>query len=342
MRQILRERILNGFEHGQRFHSERELIEKLAVSQPTIRRALNDLVAEGYLLPEPRRGFFVQRKTETRHVGFILPELSRNSLGIEYTVCREQGCLLDPHYLHRNDRLNDLIRSIKYPPSQERLLIAGLTVDLTLALSSHLRMEGYQHIVLGPKIPGLACGTIMPDYETEVDQVIDHLTGLGHERILFMVNEPEILLITSLRSQLVHRKIEERGLRHARVVSCQTQNWDSSYDAAYRKADEIFGPGSDRREWPTAVAPLSGVGAWAVLRYAMRHGIRVPEDISLLSFDAIENADILPVPLTEMTFSPQERIEKAITLLWGPDADKVDVRMTPKLVVRESTAAPRG
>lgn len=74
----------------------------------------------------------------------------------------------------------------------------------------------------------------------------------------------------------------------------------------------------------------------------MRHGIRVPEDISLLSFDAIENADILPVPLTEMTFSPQERIEKAITLLWGPDADKVDVRMTPKLVVRESTAAPRG
>ena len=40
-----------------------------------------------------------------------------------------------------------------------------------------------------------------------MDQILDHLTGLGHERILFMVNEPRNLLFTSLRSEVVQRKL---------------------------------------------------------------------------------------------------------------------------------------
>ena len=60
VRQILREQILTEFKHGQRFYSERELMQKLNVSQATVRRAIQDLVGEGYLQTDPRRGFFIQ------------------------------------------------------------------------------------------------------------------------------------------------------------------------------------------------------------------------------------------------------------------------------------------
>src|SRR5260370_11994837 len=58
VRQILREQILNDFKHGQRFYTERELMQKLDVSQATVRRAVQDLVSEGYLQTDPRRAFF--------------------------------------------------------------------------------------------------------------------------------------------------------------------------------------------------------------------------------------------------------------------------------------------
>src|ERR1700761_7598685 len=73
IRQILREQILNDFQHGQRFYTERELIKKLEVSQATVRRAVQDLVMEGYLQADPRKGLFVKQHEEVRYVGLVAP-----------------------------------------------------------------------------------------------------------------------------------------------------------------------------------------------------------------------------------------------------------------------------
>lgn len=337
VRQILRDRILSDFQHGERFHSERELIQKLGVSQPTIRRALTDLVAEGYLLPDPRRGFFVQHHAEQRYVGLITPvgEVRRHaSEDPQFSaVCRSLGYSLIAHELHKGDDAQTLLRSIVHKPSEERLILTGLTVDLTIELSLELKARGYRHLVIGPRISGFSGSSLSLDHESEADQVLDHLLELGHEQVVFMVNEPKDLLFTSLRAKTLQRRLDERKLANYRLIFCETRNWDNSFEAAYRKAKELL----NTKNPPTAIVPLSGVGAWAVMRYAIENRIDVPGKLSIVSFDPMVNSEILPIPMTEMTFSHWERTRTAIEALWGDSPDPVHIKVTTKLTPRKSS-----
>jgi len=337
VRQILREQILNDFKHGDRFYAERELIQKLAVSQVTVRRAIQDLVAEGYLQTDPRRGFFVQRHHEVRYVGLITP-VRGDRIETEYiAACRRSNYTLNVHAFNEDENAEDIMRLIRHKPSEERILMTGLTVELTLELGSRLQSEGYQHVLVGAKLAGFTGGSVSLDHEGEVDQILDYLTGLGHERVCFIVNEPRNLLITSLRAEAVQNKLAQRKLAKSQLVYCDTRNWGDSYKAAYNKTREVL----QQKPAPTAIVPLSGHGAWAVLRCAIEQEIQVPEQLSIVCFDPMINTNILPIPLTELVFSGEELAKSALNLLWSDASSTSSELITPKLLVRASTAPPR-
>jgi LacI family transcriptional regulator len=336
VRQILREQILNDFKHGQRFYTERELMQKLAVSQATVRRAVQDLVSEGYLQTDPRRGFFAQRHQEVRYVGLVIPARGNHSETEYIGMCRQQNYVLDVHAFHESETAEDIMRLIRHKPSEERILLMGLTVELTLELGSRLQSAGYQHIVVGAKLAGFTGGSLSLDHEGEVDQILDYLTGLGHDRICFIVNEPKNLLITSLRADAVKKKLKQRNLSKSQLIYCDTRNWGNSFEAAYKKTREVMSV----KPAPTVIVPLSGIGAWAVLRYAIEHDIKVPQQLSIVCFDPMVNTQILPIPLTELVFSQEEMVERALKLLWSDHASTSNELITPQLLVRESTAAP--
>jgi len=340
IRQILRARILTDFQHDQRFYSERELIRELQVSQGTIRRALRDLITEGYLKPAPRRGFFAQRTVPVRYVGLIVPvthqSLANVSVEAISMACRSRDLVLNVYYLHKGEDVEDVFASIRHKPSQERILMTGFTTEFTLKLGASLDSAGYHHLVIGTRAAGFTGGSLSFDHSIAVDQVIDHLVGLGHRRICFMVNEPKQLLITSQRAEMVRRKLEERKLVESSLIFCDTKVWENSLEAAYRKTDQIWSSGVR----PTAICPLSGMGAWGVLRYALLHGIRIPQDVSIVCFDPVVNTECLPVPLTELSFSYVERSEKALDLLWSDAPASCHESFQTELIIRSSTGAP--
>ncbi|MDR1145404.1 MAG: GntR family transcriptional regulator [Verrucomicrobiales bacterium] len=340
VRHLLRERILADFKHNQRFYSERGLMQKLAVSQATVRRAIMDLVDEGYLRADPRRGFFVRLVEGPRYVSLIAPTVggSRQVHGQSelMAACREREWIFNTYGFHKHESAADIMRLLQHKPSEERILMSGLTVDLTLKLGLQLKAAGYRHVLIGPHILGFSGDTVVQDHGAEVQLVLEHLTALGHRRILFMVNEPKDLLITNLRAEKVRQKLAEHNLPEARLVFCDTPNWTDSFAAAYKKIHAIM----QTPPTPTAVVPLSGVGAWAVLRYALEHGLKVPQQLSIVGFDPLINADLLPIPLTELSFSMEERVSKALDLLWSGETSPQHTLIAPKLVVRASTAAP--
>ncbi|MDR1190370.1 MAG: GntR family transcriptional regulator [Verrucomicrobiales bacterium] len=342
VRQLLRERILNDFQHGQRFYSERGLMQKLNVSQSTVRRALTDLVDEGYLLSDPRRGLFVRRVADGRYVGLISPSGSGSRLAMAHSdaavICRERNFSLNTYGFNKTDTAELIVKQLRYKPSEERILLTGLTVELALKLDLALKLAGYRHVMLGSDIPGFSSGLVSLDHETEVEMILDYLLKLGHRRIAFMINEPKILLTTNQRMEKIQRKLKERGLVEAQLVSCDTPNWSDSFEAAYRKTHTLM-QGENR---PTAIVPLSGVGSWAVLRYAVEHHIKVPQQLSIISYDAMSHAELLPVPMTEMTFSAEERVSTALDILWSEPASTRHAFVAPQLIVRASTGpAPK-
>ncbi len=340
IRQLLRERALHDFAHNQQFYSERDLIDKLGVSQPTVRRALSDLVGEGYLVADARRGYFVHHHGETRCVGLMQLVDERRAYGPEtlecMSVCRDREMTFSLYGVHKRDTAADVMGTIRRKPSEERIILTHLTLELTHQLDSLLQAAGYRHVFVGPRPPGFAGSSVYRDQDQEVALVLDYLVELGHRRIVFMINEPEELVITNRRAQIVKRELQKRGLDQAQLVNCQTQVWQSSFDSAYRKTHEIL----QSKPWPTAIVPLSGVGSWATMRYAVQHGISIPGQISVLSFDPMINTDLLPVPITELTLSEHDCAQKAVDLLWQDNPEPVHENIDTTLVIRESSAPP--
>jgi GntR family transcriptional regulator len=72
LKEILRAKITAGeFDGDGPFPSERELVERYKISRMTVRRALSELVNEGFLIREQGRGSFVVRprvQEQLRHL----------------------------------------------------------------------------------------------------------------------------------------------------------------------------------------------------------------------------------------------------------------------------------
>lgn len=334
VRQLLRE-LLQDFDDGRRFYSERDLIKKLKVSQPTVRRALLDLANEGYLTASPRRGFFVRKKTAKKHIGVITPGYTLTGgltmVEILANVCREKDIEFHTYYLRPEDTIEDALKMIRHKPSDERIILMGLEWRLTRALAEKLQSAGYVHLIVNYVPRGHIGRSVGFDEEAGFKLVLDHLKEFGHKRILIMVTESTELMSTVQRTAIVQKQL--KTFPSATIVSCETKNWSSSFDATYLKIREVL----KQKSWPTAICPLSGTAAWAVLRYCMEQGIRVPEDVSLVCYDPIPGTELLPVPLTSLSYALTDMAEAAVNLVWADDPKAFRKLIKPELIVRAST-----
>jgi DNA-binding LacI/PurR family transcriptional regulator len=95
---------------------------------------------------------------------------------------------------------------------------------------------------------------------------------------------------------------------------------------------------------PTGLCIVNDYVALAFLVEVMRAGLRVPEDVSVVSHDNQPVALFCPVPLTSVSHPveaiAQTVVEMLIERLEGSDAPPRTVTIQGELVQRESVAAP--
>jgi LacI family transcriptional regulator len=96
---------------------------------------------------------------------------------------------------------------------------------------------------------------------------------------------------------------------------------------------------------PTAIFAGSDSVAVGVLREARHHGIRIPEDLSLVGFDGTTLAEDAVPSLTSVSQPLHEMGRAALRAVLsqarGEELDSNRVELATQLVVRESTAPPR-
>ena len=85
-----------------------------------------------------------------------------------------------------------------------------------------------------------------------------------------------------------------------------------------------------------------GIG---LLRFAEEHGIRVPQQLSVIGFDGIDLGRYIYPALTTVGQSMRRQGETAATTLLerirrGPEGKFRKIIINPELTVRESTAEP--
>ncbi len=337
VRRHLRHLVETQFKDGDRFFPERELIERLGVSQPTVRRALNDLAGEGLLDRGVGKGTFVRKSVRNRSVGIFLPmmdstlqlSLIRNLAGL----CAERDYGFHIYNIRPNRTVKEICEGLRRSPQEERILFFATSEDSTWELYYELDKRGYRSVYLSGDIAGYPGNAVKQDKDGATLLMMEHLISLGHTRIAFIVNEPVSLSAIRQRLEAIKAFIKDKQMREATIFDCQLQTWDNSFAAAYGKMDEVMA----LNPRPTAICPLSAAGAWGALRYLTKHNIRVPEQMSLFSFDDLPGSDQIYPSLTALTYSPElERL--ALDMLWDDSPSRQStVIVPPKLIVREST-----
>ena len=107
----------------------------------------------------------------------------------------------------------------------------------------------------------------------------------------------------------------------------------------HRLAGELF----DRPDRPTAVAACNDLMALGAMRAAQERGLVVGRDIAIAGFDGTDAAEYAHPPLTTI-HQPvyeigQQVVRMLLDILAGEDVGPPWPLITPKLVVRESTAS---
>ena len=93
---------------------------------------------------------------------------------------------------------------------------------------------------------------------------------------------------------------------------------------------------------PTALICANDLIALAAQSSLARHGVRTPDDISVVGYDDIDHAQLAEVPLTTIRQPMYELGNRAARMLLEPgDGTPQNETLMPSLVVRASTAPPR-
>lgn len=344
LRRSLRSIIEEQCVHGQKFFTEPQLIERLGVSQSTVRRALLDLTREGLLQRRVAKGSFVQKEpagaTKVFTVHVFLPEWNSEFLmGLLEMLaggCQQLGHRIQIHYTHQGEK--SAYDCIADPAEAAGVILLSNEPHATLDLYQAFSARGYRTVNIDCRIenyPGAFVGT---SNAAVVKLALDHLTALGHQRITFLINEPEEHGNVLLRTSHFQEEVMARALSKARVFHCGTHFYEDGFQATYRKMPELM----RSQPTPTAIFAMSDPGAWAALQWFAEQGIRVPEDISVIGFSDDRPSRFTRPALTTIAHPVAEMAKTALEYLQSPEHQHRSCLLKPQLIVRDSTGlAPK-
>jgi DNA-binding LacI/PurR family transcriptional regulator len=309
---------------------------QLKVSPATEAKVLGAVTELGYVPNSVARNL-AQRRSGV--IGFVVPEISNPYFGAiaDYVVeAVERHGSLVMLCSHRSQSLKQ--------SSYIELLASG-AIDGMLYLGSFRSNErlavaiadGLPVVVVDEPIAGLppVHTVVMDDYAGGY-QATSYLVALGHRRIAF-VSGPSELGSVQERYRGYCDALRKSGLEPACQVRLAGQFTEQFGMSALPHLLAAAEP-------PTAAFVASDYIAFGLMSAAEAHGIRVPDDMSLVGFDDIRFSQYVQPRLTTIR-SPVERmarlgVELLFERLQDPAAPARTEVLPVELVIRESAAAP--
>jgi LacI family repressor for deo operon, udp, cdd, tsx, nupC, and nupG len=187
-------------------------------------------------------------------------------------------------------------------------------------------------------VPGLEAPRVKIDNRAAAGLAVAHLADLGHRRIGHVAGPPgNVLSIARLAG------FEDMlRLRNLPCDAAALYQGDFSLDSGRAAAALWLEQPAKTR--PTAVFLASDAMACGFIGEVQRHGLSVPQDVSVVGFDDIELIAHISPPLTTIrqprTAIGQIAAERLLNRLRGKDDPDQDTILPVELIIRASSARP--
>ena len=190
-------------------------------------------------------------------------------------------------------------------------------------------------VVIGRRIPSATARVVRAADDQGVAQAVAHLAALGHRDIAFVDGGRGTIASDRRRGYRTAMRRHGRG-GHIRIIP-----GDHTEEAGARAAQTLLA----REGVPTAVVASNDRCAVGLLDAFIRLGVQVPGAISVVGYDDSMLARLAHVNLTTVSQNAREQAGQAVALAveWLENAatEPREVVLSPRLVVRSTTAPPR-
>ena len=314
---------------------------KPGVSEAQRRTILTALDMLGYERP-PRA-----RAKKAGLIGLVVPELDNPvfplfAQSIEMALARHGYttvlCTQSNYGVHEDE----YVRMLLERGVSGIVFVSGIHANMDIDPTRYVRLRdrGLPIVLINGYVPGVDAPFVSNDDATAVDLSVRHLAELGHRSIGLAMGPARYVPVSrriaafqaAIRTH-VDPGVRPHDLEH--LIACTV----FSVDGGTAAAEVLIERGV------TAVICGSDVMALGVIRAARQHGLRLPQDLSIVGSDDIPLVEFTEPSLTSVHQPVVEIAETAAKALLdeiaGQAAPRAEYMFRPTLVVRGSTTAPR-
>ncbi|MDO3413368.1 GntR family transcriptional regulator [Saccharibacillus sp. CPCC 101409] len=359
--------------------TEKELMDEFGVSRITVVNALVELAKDGWIYRIPGRGTYVKGIPESQIAAKVLPvssaarqEEARNKakgirVGLVFPTLEDyfavrlirgmtdelqaKGYSLTIMLTNNSkEKEKEIIRELK--ETMDGLIIFPVDAEVYNEEIIALKMQDYPFVLIDRHLPGVETNVVSSDSGLASKLAVDHLWEQGHRNIAICTDSPMMTVSVDERIQGYFDALKQKGalINPALILNdfevdvshgIRTGTPNSEIDAGHPLYRFIH------NRMATAYIALNCSLGVQILSIAKKAGLRVPEDLSIISFDN-------PTPLfeelsllTHIDQSEYQMGEEAVKLLLrtiqradGETNGFQKIILEPRLVVCKTTSAP--
>lgn len=334
----------NNWETGDRFHSETQLCNKFDVSRQTVRKALAQLVDEGFLIKKHGSGTFItekaiaKRNVKTNVIGILVTYLSDyifpviiNQLEQQFTragfavqlASSGNSTKLEGELLQK--MLQNNVDGIILEPTRSAFPSPNIN------LYKELTKQKYPMVTIHSNFDEVDIPTVALNDKKAGFLACEHLFKKHHQNI------GAIIKADDLQGHNRYKGILEAHSQRNLIFDDKNVYWYTTEDISnfHLLEDAVL----NRLENCSAVICYNDQIAIEYEKMLLNKNFKIPEDKSIISIDNSKYAELAPVPLTSVESPIKEIGIQAAKLLLQQiqgEAYPDEIILEPQLVVRKS------
>lgn len=326
-----------------------DVAQEAGVSYATVSRVLNN---DPHVRPETRErvihsiahlGYTVNQQARnlagghSRVVGLLVPDLGTGYIGeiirgVDEALAAAQYDLMLYTTHRRKTKESAYVTSLTQGMTDGLLLVLPRDPEEYLV---SLRKRHFPYVLVDHQgIGDVESAVGATNWQGGYDAT-KYLLGLGHRRIGFITGTMDL---GCSRDRLAGYRAALNEC-HVPIDAALIREGDFNQPTGYQAARDLF----DLPDPPTAIFASNDVMAFGVMEAVRDRGLRIPEDVSIVGFDNIPQAEhvrpqlsTIEQPLADMG---REATRRLLELIDNPDLPLTRIELPTKLVVRASTRA---
>jgi LacI family transcriptional regulator len=329
--------------------SIREIASKAGVSLATVSHVINktryvspeltfkveSIMEELDYQPNMMAGSLRSKKTKT--IGLIIPD-SSNLIFSQIGQVIETECALADHNVIFCNSSYDVETELRNVDTLRMKMVDGIIIlpssDKEDCIDKLLKIK-IPFVVVNSHIKNPDLDIIYVDNELLGIIATEYLLELGH-RSIFYIDRMLDHHYSIARWEGFNKALKKHGLEYNEDMYCRSGG--IGFADGFRAMDEALKSGIKM----DAVFSYNDTHAIGAIRALQEHGLRVPEDVSVIGCDNIPVSEFIKPSLTTMKYPVHELGAESARILLeklkNPDIETSNVVLHPELIKRQSTS----